>query len=446
MLLVSASVGLGLALSTRLGQRPGSASRLKVLHEAVALISLVAIAGHGLLLVGDHFLHPTLAQVTVPFLLDTHRFWNGIGVIAGWLAVVFALSFYVRKQIGVKLWRKLRRWTIVVFALGIGHTIGSGTDARAAWLIAMLALAAVPVVLIGSLRLAGRERSVRIPSTAPRARREPRSPAAPRDLPEPIGCAAMALQLASIGSEYQDRIVDKGDQPVLFMLIAFGVTFGLTRFITHSIRTHRFSWLGNVEAGDTHIHHLVWGIALLLLSGLVEIALQPPLELTAILFGVGAALTLDEFALWLHLEDVYWSEQGRQSIDAVIVFAIVSGFMVIGAYPMGIGDSAQPGDFASIATSIVFGLALAFVCFRKGKLMWGVVGIYVTPIAIIGAMRLARPTSTWAKRRYGERKLARSRERYGGEEKAHPPPPPSELGAARSIGAEREGERTEVDG
>lgn len=171
MLLVSVSVGLGLALSTRIGQRPGSASRFKVLHEAVALVSLVAIAGHGLLLVGDHFLHPTLAQVTVPFLLDTNRFWNGIGVIAGWLAVVFALSYYARKQIGVKLWRKLHRWTIVVFALGIGHTIGSGTDARAAWLIAMLALAVVPVVLIGSLRLAGRERSVRIPSAGPLAAR-----------------------------------------------------------------------------------------------------------------------------------------------------------------------------------------------------------------------------------------------------------------------------------
>lgn len=154
MLLVSVSMGLGLALSTRLGQRPGSAARFKVLHEAVALVSLVAIAGHALLLLGDNFLHPTIAQVTVPFLLPDHTFWTGIGVIAGWLAVVFALSYYVRKQIGTKLWRKLHRWTVLVFALGIGHTIGSGTDGRTTWLIVMLALVSVPVALIGSLRLA----------------------------------------------------------------------------------------------------------------------------------------------------------------------------------------------------------------------------------------------------------------------------------------------------
>lgn len=160
LLLVSVSVGFGLALSARMGQRPGSASRFRVLHEAVALVSLVAIAGHGLLLLGDHFLHPTFAQVTVPFLLETNRLWTGTGVIAGWLAITFALSFYVRKQIGVKLWRKLHRWTALVFALALVHTLGSGTDARSAWLIVMLALGAVPVALLGGLRLTKRRGAV----------------------------------------------------------------------------------------------------------------------------------------------------------------------------------------------------------------------------------------------------------------------------------------------
>lgn len=242
---------------------------------------------------------------------------------------------------------------------------------------------------------------------------------------------------ASLLDTYTEHVVERGNQPVLFMLIAFGTTFGITRFITHSIRTDRFSWLGNVEAGDTHIHHLVWGISLLLISGLVGIAAQPPLEVTAILFGIGAALTLDEFALWLHLEDVYWSEQGRQSIDAVIVFSIVSGFMLIGAYPLGIGDESTSADIGSLTSSILLGLGLAYVCFRKGKLMWGVLGVYVPPIGIVGALRLARPTSAWARKHYGEEKMARSRERYAKEAIAHPPEEPA--GGGQGDGGERPG-------
>ena len=157
MLLVSVSVGFGLALSVRIGGRPGMPARLKTLHEAVALISLIAIAGHGLLLLGDSYLHPSISQIAVPFLLPNRTPWTGLGVIAGWLAMLFGLSFYVRKRIGVTLWRKLHRWTILVFILGIVHTIGSGTDGRSAWLIAMLALAAAPVALVGSLRVLPRE-------------------------------------------------------------------------------------------------------------------------------------------------------------------------------------------------------------------------------------------------------------------------------------------------
>jgi hypothetical protein len=230
------------------------------------------------------------------------------------------------------------------------------------------------------------------------------------------------LVLADLKATFQTEIVDTGDLPVLLLLISFGVTFGVTRFITHSIRADRFSWLGDVEAGDVHIHHLVWGICLLLVSGLLAVAVQPPLEVTAIVFGVGAALTLDEFALWLHLDDVYWSEQGRQSIDAVIVFAIVAGFMVIGAYPIDLTDVS--GNFSSI-TGFVVSLAIVWsfviVCFFKGKLIQGVVGIYFPPVAIWGTCRLARPGSSWARKRYDDAKLARSRGRYKGEEKIAKP-------------------------
>jgi hypothetical protein len=230
----------------------------------------------------------------------------------------------------------------------------------------------------------------------------------------------MPVPLAGLTADFDAEVVNAGELPALLLLISFGVTFGITRFITHSIRSDRFPWLGNVEAGDTHIHHLVWGIVLLLVSGLLAVAVQPPLEVTAIVFGIGAALTLDEFALWLHLDDVYWSEQGRQSIDAVIVFAIVSGFMVLGAYPVSFDETGGGIEgILGLVISLAIGWAFVIVCFMKGKLIWGVLGLYIPPIAIVTACRLARPNSWWARKKYADQpaKLERSKDRYKGEDK-----------------------------
>ena len=107
--------------------------------------------------------------------------------------------------------------------------------------------------------------------------------------------------------------------------LGFLITFGIVRGITAMIRAG-VGPLQNVSAGGLHIHHLVWGILLLLLVGYVwlsEFGVDSSwlASLTAIAFGVGAALTLDEFALWLNLQDVYWERQGRESIDAVLLFA-----------------------------------------------------------------------------------------------------------------------------
>jgi hypothetical protein len=234
----------------------------------------------------------------------------------------------------------------------------------------------------------------------------------------------MLLPLADVQASVDSDLVDSGALPALLLLISFGATFGITRFITHSIRAERFPWLGDIEAGDTHIHHLVWGICLLLVSGLLAVAVEAPLEVTAIVFGIGAALTLDEFALWLHLDDVYWSEQGRQSIDAVIVFAIVSGFMVVGAYPIDLSDASGGVEgIAILVVTIAINWSLVGICFLKGKLIWGVVGLYFPPIAIVTACRLARPTSWWARNRYADQpeKLERAKDRYKGEEKVVKP-------------------------
>jgi hypothetical protein len=132
---------------------------------------------------------------------------------------------------------------------------------------------------------------------------------------------------------YQEEIVDPGKQPLGFLLLAFLLTFVLVRFITHSIRAGRFHKVfHNVSAGGTHLHHLVPGILLVLACGVLGFGLPPGVarEPLAIGFGIGMALTLDEFALWLHLEDVYWAKEGRQSVDAVIVTATLLALGILG--------------------------------------------------------------------------------------------------------------------
>jgi sulfoxide reductase heme-binding subunit YedZ len=152
IVLVSLSVGLGLALAGRLWRRPGLPARLKHLHEALALAGLITIAGHGLLLLGDSYLRPGLAGIALPFALAGQPIWTGLGIIGGWLAAIVGLSFYVRRLIGVAVWRWLHRWTLAVYALSVAHALGSGTDARSWWLPALLGLTAAPVVFTASYR------------------------------------------------------------------------------------------------------------------------------------------------------------------------------------------------------------------------------------------------------------------------------------------------------
>lgn len=156
ILLLSAAVGCGLALSGRMSHRPGGAARLKTLHEALSLTALGAIAGHGLALLGDRYLTPGVSGIAIPFSLGVREPWTGIGVISWWLAAALGLSFYARRWIGVSTWRKLHRWNLLAYALAVAHTIGSGTDSTTSWLLIGLALAVGPVIGIGGRRIAAR--------------------------------------------------------------------------------------------------------------------------------------------------------------------------------------------------------------------------------------------------------------------------------------------------
>jgi hypothetical protein len=196
-----------------------------------------------------------------------------------------------------------------------------------------------------------------------------------------------------------------------WMLAAFVVTFLATRAITRAIRTGRGPFR-NAKIGGMHVHHQVYGIFLLLGAGTAEFTYQPTTpwsEVLAALFGAGAALTLDEFALWLHLEDVYWQREGRSSVDAVLVALIVGSLLLVGVNPF--GDDAR-GTESVTAIEVVANLVFALAAILKGRPVLGVVGVFVPFVALVAALRLARPASPWARSRYDERRMARARHRF----------------------------------
>lgn len=133
LVLVTISVGLGLAMAGKVMRRPGLSKKLMAIHEQTALAGLIAIAVHGITLLGDPWLHPGVAGVTVPFAMSFRTAFTGLGVIGGYLAALLGLSFYARRRIGPKLWRKAHRATVLVYVLGLVHALGAGTDASAVW-------------------------------------------------------------------------------------------------------------------------------------------------------------------------------------------------------------------------------------------------------------------------------------------------------------------------
>jgi hypothetical protein len=165
-----------------------------------------------------------------------------------------------------------------------------------------------------------------------------------------------------------------------------------------------------------HIHHQVWGILLVLATGLLEFRYSPRspwAEVLAALFGAGAALTLDEFALWFSLDDVYWTQSGRKSIDAILVGGALGALLLIQPSVVGTASGRNAVGIALYLVTVAFDLAVAGVCIFKGKLATGLIGVVVPVVAAIGALRLAKPSSVWARRRYSAAKLSRARRRFG---------------------------------
>jgi len=229
--------------------------------------------------------------------------------------------------------------------------------------------------------------------------------------------------------------VAPGREPLMWCLIAFILTFFITRTITRYIRAtadrtgpRRWWQPHNISgSGGLHIHHAVFGVILVLISGVAMVTMATDgtihqFTAAAIVFGIGAVLVLDEFALILHLQDVYWSADGRTSVDAVFVAVAVSGLLVLGFNPLSLfevgiwRDADSTAARATVLLLALLNLALAVLVLLKGKLWTGLLGLFFTPLLFVGAIRLARPHAPWARWHYQDkpRKMRRSleRERY----------------------------------
>lgn len=222
-----------------------------------------------------------------------------------------------------------------------------------------------------------------------------------------------------------EEIVAPGRLPLFCFFLGIIIGFVGIRISVRLIRAKVRWWPGNVKPNGHHIHHVVFGVIAMLVSGGGIIAIydgsQTSGAVLAGIFGIGSALVLDEFALIFYLEDVYWTEEGRTSVDAVFVAIAVTGLLLLGIQPFatvdvtGFRSDPNPWLRAAWGAGAVVNFALAAVVLLKGKIWTGLVGLFFAPLLVIGAVRLSRPGAPWARWRYTDRpdkmERALSRER-----------------------------------
>ena len=231
----------------------------------------------------------------------------------------------------------------------------------------------------------------------------------------------MNLPLASIFSDFwNDQLVANDRQWIFLVLLGLLLSFGFIRLSTRLMRSPRVPWWPGSVVSDSgvHVHHLVFGIVTMMVAGTLSFggfATEPIYEICAFAFGIGIGLTIDEFALWVYLDDVYWAKQGRSSIDAAVIAVALMGLVVLGVRPFEFDD--DPNASSVLATIIAGAIIVVSVvtCFMKKRFAHGLFGFFVTPLAIYGALRLGKPDSGWARRFYGDRnpkKQARAVKRF----------------------------------
>jgi hypothetical protein len=251
-------------------------------------------------------------------------------------------------------------------------------------------------------------------------------------------------------------VIAAGKLPLMLCFVSFVLTFVSTRSITRLIRDGRGPFR-NVTAGGTHIHHSVPGIILLMIGAFTAVGGPGTigwLSFSAIAVGIGTSLVLDEFALILHLQDVYWSGEGQLSVEAVSLVAACLGLALVGFSPVRVAnvDDAEFSLRISATGVLLIDGCLALVCVLKGKYRSGLFGLFLPPAGLIGAVRLARPNSIWARRLYRGKQLERATRRaaafdrrwkpvqadwedFIGGRPSQPDAPPSRAPEARTAGS-----------
>jgi hypothetical protein len=214
---------------------------------------------------------------------------------------------------------------------------------------------------------------------------------------------------------------ETGRLPLFWFFAGVIVGFLFIRLSVRLIRAQVKWWPGNVQPGGLHIHHAVFGIIFMMIGGVAGLAITDEhnawQSVCAAIFGVGSALVLDEFALILHLDDVYWQASGRTSIDAIFVAVALTGLLVLGIRPVAISDiMTAHNEGLPWAVGVVLGsfhLCLAMIALLKGKIWTGLAGLFIPVLLYVGAWRLARPGSPWARWRYknSPRKMSRAESR-----------------------------------
>ena len=215
---------------------------------------------------------------------------------------------------------------------------------------------------------------------------------------------------------WQRDVLAAGKLPLMLCFLAFVATFLVTRMITRMIRDGRGPFRDQVTSGGTHLHHSIPGLILLIIGAFT--AVGGPNEVgwqsfAGVLVGIGVSLVLDEFALLLHLQDVYWSGEGQLSVQAVSLTAGCLGLALVGFSPFGVDDvnDAELSVRLSATGILVIDATLGVICVLKGKYRSALFGLFLPPVAAVGAARLARPASIWARRSYHGHRLARATRR-----------------------------------
>jgi hypothetical protein len=218
-----------------------------------------------------------------------------------------------------------------------------------------------------------------------------------------------------VGNWFHETIIAKNRVALFLCFAAFIVTFVVTRVITRNIRAGRGPFKDNVSTSGMHIHHAVPGIVLLVTGAFMSVATgseHPWTDISAVMIGIGTSLVLDEFALILHLSDVYWAEQGRVSVEVVSLAIACMGLALVGFSPnLFNGDSGDTPTLFGTAVAAGVHIAIILICLLKGKYEFALLGAFVPFIGLICAIRTARPTSRWAQRFYRGARLDRAEDK-----------------------------------